>query len=155
MGRDAEVGAALRHEQDAGLIPEEQVRVCVLGDGAKWIWNRVKTLFPTAVQILDDSHGREYVHKVGSLQFNEDAVQEREWVEAMMARLFWGYVDWAIEGLDALQPRDSQAAEEIWKLIGFLSNHGSGDNVRTVRTGEQLPSSYLQHGRAVVLCRGR
>ena len=49
---------------------------------------------------------------MASLQFGEDAVQEQEWVEAMMARLFWGYVDWAVEGLQALQPRDPQAAEE-------------------------------------------
>jgi len=47
-------------------------------------------LFPRAVQVLDYYHCSEHVHKVGALQFTEDAVQEREWVEAMMARLFWG-----------------------------------------------------------------
>src|SRR5918999_514262 len=119
---DEEAAAALRQVKAAGLIPEDQVRLCVLGDGAKWIWNQVKTLFPTAVQILDYYHCREHVHKVGALQFAKDALQEQEWVEAMMARLFWGYVDWAVEGLQALQPRDPQAAEEIRKLIGFLRN---------------------------------
>jgi hypothetical protein len=39
VGRDKEVGAALRQVRDAGLIPEDQVRLCVIGDGAKWIWN--------------------------------------------------------------------------------------------------------------------
>ncbi|MGH8858529.1 MAG: ISKra4 family transposase [Polaromonas sp.] len=135
VGSDEEVGAALRHVKSAGLIPEDQVRLCVLGDGAKWIWNQVKLLFPTAVQILDYYHCREHVHKVGSLQFVEDAVQEQEWVEAMMARLFWGYVDWAIEGLKALQPRDTQAAEEIRKLIGFLRNSAGRLHYRTARKG--------------------
>ena len=106
VGCDAEVGAALRQVQEAGLIPEDQVRLCVIGDGAKWIWNQVNTLFPTAVQILDYYHCREHVHRVGTLPFGEDAVQAQEWVEAMMARLFWGDVDWAVEGLQALQPRD-------------------------------------------------
>ena len=128
-------GAALRQVQDAGLIPEDQVRLCVLGDGAKWIWNQVNALFPTAVQILDYYHCREHVHKVGYLQFSEDAVQAQEWVEAMMARLFWGYVDWAIEGLEALQPRDDQAAEEIRKLIGFLRNNAERLHYRTARKG--------------------
>jgi hypothetical protein len=135
VGCDEEVGAALRQVKEAGLIPEDQVRLCVLGDGAKWIWNQVKILFPTAVQILDDYHCREHVHKVGALQFAEEAVQEQEWVEAIMARLFWGDVDWAIEGLQALQPRDPQAAEEIRKLIGFLRINAERLHDRRARKG--------------------
>jgi hypothetical protein len=132
---DEEAAEALRQVKAAGLIPEDQVRLCVLGDGAKWIWNQVNTLFPTAVQILDSDHCREHVHQVGALQFVGDAVQEQEWVEAMMARLFWGYVDWAIEGLQRLQPRDPQAAEEIRKLIGFLRNSAERLHYRTARKG--------------------
>jgi hypothetical protein len=135
VGCDEDVGAALRQVKKAGLIPEAQVRLCVIGDGAKWIWNQVKALFPTAVQILDYYHCREHVHAVGALQFAEDAVQAQEWVEAIMARLFWGYVDWAIEGLQALQPRDSHAAEEIRKLIGFLRNSAERLHYRKARKG--------------------
>jgi hypothetical protein len=135
VGCDEEVGAALRQVKEAGLIPEDQVRLCVIGDGAKWIWNQVTTLFPSAVQILDYYHCREHVHKVGAVQFAEDAVQAQEWVEAMMARLFWGYVDWAIEGLQALQPRDTQVAEEIRKLIGFLRNSAGRLHYRRARKG--------------------
>jgi hypothetical protein len=132
---DDEAAEALRQVKAAGLIPEDQVRLCVLGDGAKWIWNQVKTLFPTAVQILDYDHCREPVHHVGALHFIEDAVQAQEWVEAMMARLFWGYVDWAIEGLQALQPSDPQAAEDIRKRIGFLRNNAERLHDRTARKG--------------------
>jgi Uncharacterised protein family (UPF0236) len=135
VARDEDVGAALKRVKDAGLIPEDQVRLCVIGDGAKWIWNQVNALFPTAVQILDYYHGSEHVHKVGGLQFGDDAVQAREWVEAMMARLFWGYVDWAIEGLESLQPREEQTAEEIRKLIGFLRNNAGRLHYRTARKG--------------------
>jgi hypothetical protein len=135
VSNDEDVGAALKRVQQGGLIPEEQVRLCVIGDGAKWIWNQVNALLPTAVQILDDYHCREHVHKVGALQFLDDAVQECKWVEAMMARLFWGYVDWAIEGLQALQPRDTQAAEEIRKLIGFLRNSEGRLHDRAARKG--------------------
>jgi hypothetical protein len=135
VGRDEDVGAALRRVQEAGVIPEAQVRLCVIGDGAKWIWNQVSPLLPTAVQILDDSHCREHGHKVASLQFGDDAVPAQEWVEATMARLFWGYVDWAIQGLQALQPRDAQAAEEIRKLIGCLRNSAARLHYRGARTG--------------------
>ena len=103
--------------------------------GRSGFGSQVNALFPTAVQILDDYHCREHVHKVGGLQFSEDAVQAREWVEAMMARLFWGDVDWAIEGLEALQPREDQAAEEIRKLIGFLRNSAGRLHDRMARKG--------------------
>jgi hypothetical protein len=132
---DEEVGAALRRVPEAGLIPEAQVRMGVLGDGATWIWNQVSARFPTAVQILDSYHGREHVHTVASLHFGEDTGQEQEWVEAMMARLFWGYVHWAIEGVEALQPRDAQAAEAIRKLLGVLRNRERRRHDRTARTG--------------------
>jgi hypothetical protein len=135
VAREEDVGTALKRVKDAGLIPEDQVRLCVIGDGAKWIWKQVNALFPTAVQILDYYHCSEHVHKVGGLQFGEDAVQAREWVEAMMARLFWGYVDWAIEGLETLQPREDQTAEEIRKLIGFLRNNAGRLHYRTARKG--------------------
>jgi hypothetical protein len=135
VGSDEDVGAALKRIQEAGLIPEDQVRLCVIGDGAKWIWNQVTALFPTAVQILDYYHGSEHVHTVGHLQFHEEAVQEQEWVEALRARLFWGYVDWAIEGLEALQPCDDHTAEEIRKLIGFLRNNAKWLHYRTARKG--------------------
>lgn len=132
---DKEVAEALRQVKAAGLIPEDEVRLCVLGDGAKWIWKQVQALFPTAVQILDYYHCREHVHKVGALQFGDNVEKQQEWVEAMMARLFWGYVDWAIEGLQVLQPRDSQAAEEIRKLISFLRNSAGRLHYRTARKG--------------------
>jgi len=117
------------------LIPEDQVRLGVIGDGAKWIWNQVSALFPTAVQILDYDHGSEHVHQVGALPFNEEAVQEQEWVEAIMARLFWGDVDGAIEGLEALQPRDAHTAEEIRTLIGFRQTNAGRLHYRTARKG--------------------
>jgi hypothetical protein len=135
VGGDAEVGAALRQVQAAGLIPEDQGRLCVLGDGAKWIWNQVNTLVPRAVQILDDDHGREPVHTVGALPFTEETVQAREWGEALMARLCWGSVAWAIEGLEALPPRHDQTAEEIRKLIGFLRHSAERLHDRRARKG--------------------
>ena len=43
---DAELGKALKQIKEAGLIPEETVRLCVIGDGADWIWKDVQTLLP-------------------------------------------------------------------------------------------------------------
>jgi hypothetical protein len=45
---DDELFAALEQVKAAGLIPVERVRLCVVADGAQWIWARVQALFPTA-----------------------------------------------------------------------------------------------------------
>jgi hypothetical protein len=90
--KDDQVGEALRQVKEAGLIPEERVHLCVIGDGAKWIWNQAKELFPSAVQILDYYHLSERLHRVALAQFYDDPLKEREWVEATKARLFFGYL---------------------------------------------------------------
>jgi hypothetical protein len=50
---DEELAAALQQVKAAGLIPEDQVRLCVVGDGVAWIWKQVRRLLPSAVEILD------------------------------------------------------------------------------------------------------
>ena len=120
---DDQVGEALRQVKEAGLIPEDQVRLSVVGDGAKWIWNQVKELFPTAVQVLDYYHLSERLHKVALAQFYDDPLKEREWVEATKARLFFGYLDWVLADLEGMRPRDGEAAEEIRKLLGYLKEN--------------------------------
>ena len=50
VANEAEWGRALKRLKDEGRIPEDQVRLCVIGDGASWIWKWVKELFPSARQ---------------------------------------------------------------------------------------------------------
>ncbi|MBI3303372.1 MAG: ISKra4 family transposase [Deltaproteobacteria bacterium] len=93
---DEELFAALRQIKEAGLIPEDQVRLCVVADGAHWIWQGVQQLFPMAVEILDYYHCTEHVHTVAAAQYGERPEQALEWVETTMARLFAGEVDGVI-----------------------------------------------------------
>ncbi|HDN80138.1 MAG TPA: ISKra4 family transposase [Chloroflexi bacterium] len=120
---DKELAEALRQVKEAGLIPEEKVRLCVIADGAKWIWKFVKALFPLAVQVLDYYHCSEHLHKVASVQFGDNPEKQTEWMEATVARLFCGEVQGVIGDLQRMKARDAQAAEEIRKLIGYLTNN--------------------------------
>ena len=65
---EEQLGEALKQVKEAGLIPEEQVRLCVVCDGAEWIWKHVQALFPQARQVLDYYHCKEYLHKVAKVQ---------------------------------------------------------------------------------------
>jgi hypothetical protein len=120
---DEQMGEALGQVKEAGLIPEGQVRLCVIGDGAKWIWNQVREVFPSAIQILDYYHLSERLHKVALAQFGDDPLKEREWVEATKARLCFGYLDWVLLDLEGMKPRDEAAAEEIQKLLVYLKEN--------------------------------
>ena len=59
-----QLGEALKQIKEAGVIPEEQVRLCVVCDGAAWIGQHVQALFPQARQGLDSYHGAQYLHRV-------------------------------------------------------------------------------------------
>jgi hypothetical protein len=120
---DEELFAALRQVKEAGLIPEEQVRLCVVADGAHWIWNGVQQLFPTAQEILDYYHCAEHIHTVAEVQYGEQPQRALEWVEATMARLFAGEVEGVIWGLQRMRPATPEAAAAIDDLITYLQNN--------------------------------
>jgi hypothetical protein len=132
---DDEAAEALRQLKAAGLIPEEEVRLCVIADGARWIWNQAQVLFPFAVEILDDYHCSERLHKVAAWQYGVHPERQREWCEAALARLFYGEVHGVIWGLQRMQPTDAQAAEEIRKLIAYLQRHQARVDYRFARKG--------------------
>jgi hypothetical protein len=132
---DDEAAEALRQLKAAGLIPEEEVRLCVIADGARWIWNQAQVLFPFAVEILDYYHCSERLHKVAALQYGVHPERQREWCEAALARLFYGEVHGVIWGLQRMQPTDAQAAEEIRKLIAYLQRHQARVDYRFARKG--------------------
>ena len=82
-----DLGEALKQVQDAGLMPDNAVRLGVVCDGAEWIGKHVQALFPNAWQVLDDSHCAESLHKVAKAQYGQ-TLQALEWVEATLTRLF-------------------------------------------------------------------
>jgi len=133
--RDEELADALHQVKEAGLIPEEKVRLCVLADGAKWIWKHVNVLFPSAVEILDYYHCSEHLHKVASLQYAGHPEKEKEWMEATLTRLFCGEVRAVIWGLQRMKSRDAEATKETRKLIGYLKNNQPRVNYSFARRG--------------------
>jgi hypothetical protein len=132
---DEEAANALRQVKAAGLIPEEEVRLCVIADGARWIWKQAQALFPSAVEILDYYHCSEHLHKVAVLQYGAHPERQQQWYEAALARLLYGEVHGVIWGLQRMKPTDAQAAEEIKKLVRYLQRHEERLDYRFARKG--------------------
>lgn len=108
-------------QQIAARIPQDQVRIALLGDGASWIWNTLETCFPEGRPVLDYYHCAEHVHKVADAHYGKNA-RAIEWTEATLARLSAHKVDAVIWGLQRLRA-DALARVEIDKLITYLQNH--------------------------------
>jgi hypothetical protein len=140
-----ELFAALRQVKEAGLIPEDQLRLCVVADGAHWIWQGVQQLFPTAEMILDYYHCAERVHQVATAHYTDQPEQALEWVEATMARLFAGEVAGVIWGLQRMQPASAQATAAIDELLVYLQHNQARINYRSQRkAGYPLGSGGIE-----------
>ena len=46
----------------ASLIPQDQVRIGLIGDGADWLWKHMTTCFPQGRQVLDYYHCAEHIY---------------------------------------------------------------------------------------------
>ena len=132
---DKELAEALLVIKEAGLIPEKTVRLCAIGDGASWIWNRVREIFPTIKEILDFFHCSEYIHDVANEQYGKGTRKAQEWVEATFTRLFHNMVVYVIAGIKRMDPKSNEAEKKITAVIRYLSNHKERVNYGAARRG--------------------
>lgn len=129
-----ELGEALQQLKEAGLLPTETVRLCIICDGAEWIWKHVQALFPQARQVLDYYHCSEYLHKVAKAQYGHSQ-QAQEWVEATLTRLYMGKVGHVLGGLQRMQPTSEEALKAIDNCWVYLNAHRGRTTYRQFRRG--------------------
>lgn len=102
----------------ARLIPQAQVRIALLGDGAPWVWNSLTAAFPTGCPILDDYHGKEHRYQVADVR-DRDPVPAVHWVEASLARLGEDRLSHIIAGRRRMKPATQAARAAIDGLITY------------------------------------
>lgn len=105
----------------AQRIPQDAVRIVLLGDGASWVWSSLTQAFPTGRQVLDYYHCKEHVYKVAEAHF-DDASRALHWVEATLVRLGEDRVSHVIAGLRRMSPTTQPARAAIDALIVYLDN---------------------------------
>ncbi len=132
---DHELSSDLLELKDAGLIPEDKIRLCIIGDGAPWIWNRCKEIFPTAKEILDYYHCSEYVHGVGNAHYGKGSQEAQQWCEATLTRIYYGYHEDVLGGLTKMQAETQEVREKIDKFYTYLTNHCEKMNYDSAKRG--------------------
>ena len=131
---EAQLGEALKQIKEAGLLPDDTVRLCVVSDGAEWIWKHVQALFPHACQVLDYYHCAEYLHKLAKAHYGP-SLQAQEWVEATMTRLYLGKVSAVLGGLKRMQPTSEETAKAIANCWDYLDAHRGRTAYQKLRRG--------------------
>jgi uncharacterized protein UPF0236 len=131
---EEQLGEALKPVKEAGLIPEAQVRLCVVCDGAEWIWKHVQALFPQARQVLDYYHCAQSLHRIAKVHYGT-SVQALEWVEATLPRLSLGTVGLVLGGLQRMQAQSDEAAQAIANCWDYLNEHRGRTAYQKLRRG--------------------
>ena len=131
--------------RDAGLIPQDKVRLSIIGDGAPWIWNKPLEVFPKAKQVLDFYHCSEYIHAAANAQYGKGTKQARQWVEATFTRLFHNDIDNVLHGMKIMQPVSSEAKEKISDAVRYLSDRKHQVNYGSAkRAGYHIGSGAIE-----------
>src|SRR5262249_10214640 len=119
---EEQLGEALQQVKEAGVVSQNQGRVFVGFDWGPLVLENVQCLFPSARQVLDYYHFKEYLHKVAKVQY-ESSEQALEWVEATLTRLYLGKVGWVLGGLRRMQPASEEALKAIDNCWVYLQHH--------------------------------
>ena len=123
IGTNEDVAIALKTIKDAGLIPENRVRLCVVADGAAWIWNRCKEIFPAAKQVLDFYHCSEYLHELAYAQYGKESLKAQEWIEATLTRLFHNQKTHVLAGIKRMKATSLEAGKQVEATLQYLTKH--------------------------------
>ena len=97
--------------------------VCVIGDGALWIWNIADEHFYGAVQIVDLYHAREHYWKVARASFGQNKQHLQQWSEDHRLELDEGRVKDVIRAIKCLRPPSEYDKEVCAREVGYFEKN--------------------------------
>jgi hypothetical protein len=98
-------------------------RICVIGDGAPWIWNLADEHFYGATQIIDLYHAREHYWNVAKVAFAEDKNKMRKWAQNRRNELDKGNVEHVIEAIKRLSASTEYQKEVFEREGGYFTKN--------------------------------
>lgn len=116
--------------------------VVIIGDGAKWIWNRA-SLFANRCEILDFWHAAEHAWDTARILFGAESTKTGKWATAIVDLLRAGKVDQVIALLERMKPQRQSRSQQLIceKAIANLLEYYT-DNRTRMRYDEYLAKGY-------------
>lgn len=116
-------------------------RLVFITDGAIWIHNWSKDMFPNAVHVLDYYHAIEHLYDFIKLQF-KDATEGKLWGKQQEALLLDSKVKEVISGINRLKTNNEAAEQGKQNLLGYYTaNIDRMDYARYKKIGAGLIGS--------------
>jgi hypothetical protein len=102
---------------------ESAQTVCVIGDGAAWIWNIADFHFKGAIQIIDLFHAREHYWTVAKKCLSGDNQTLKKWTKKRRKELDSGKVEKVIEAIKQISPATEEEKEIVEKEINYFEKN--------------------------------
>lgn len=106
------------HSEVVGMVPHE---VVVLADGARWIWEMAKELFPGCIEILDFFHVSEYVWEAARACLPESS--REAWAKEQQERLKQSRWEAVRSAALELPHTTEEAKKSVRDLRRYLKNN--------------------------------
>lgn len=103
-------------------VPQAK-QVCVIGDGAAWIWTIAREQFQGAVEIIDLYHAREHYWNVANVFFAHRTGVLTRWTEKRRRELDAGDVGKLIKTILRLRPTTQEQREIVKAEVGYFQKH--------------------------------
>lgn len=126
--------------------PAELRAIVVLGDGAKWIWEHVATLFGNErTEVVDWFHATEHIWTVARVLHGEDTPETKAWARTALDHLWQSGPTRVLEWFDAAQPRTADAAIVVKRERAYFSGNSARMRYPALRDPQLAPArSKLQ-----------
>ncbi|MGH2643031.1 MAG: hypothetical protein ACRDE2_03715 [Chitinophagaceae bacterium] len=97
-------------------------RLVLINDGAVWIHNWCKDMYPNAVHVLDYYHASEHLHEFVGLTF-KDAEAGKNWAQEQKNKLLESKTTEVIQAIRAVKCSTKQAKEKQENLLNYYQDN--------------------------------
>ncbi len=126
--------------------------VVIISDGATWIRNACKEIFPDAIQILDKFHLEENLFSYARYKYGEDEKAYTKWVKTLMNYIERGKKEKAVKMLE--KEDYSKLSSGVPNVLGYVKNNIDKIDYKSYKDkGYFVGSGAIESGNKVVLQR--
>ena len=127
-------------------------KLCIIGDGAPWIWNLADEYFYGATQIIDLYHARQHYWTVAHLVFATEKKQMYAWAKKRREELDDGKVEQVINAIAHLCPATKDVEEKCEKEMKYFYKNRERMRYNRFRTQDLfVGSGVLEAGCRTVI----
>lgn len=111
------------YDESNNRIAEQARRLCIIGDGAAWIWNIAEEYFPGSIQIVDLYHAKEHYWNVGRSFFYKGSKMLEIWTENRRKELEQGNVKKVIKAIKRLKSKTDSQRSVVETETAYFNKH--------------------------------